>query len=146
MFLFLLFLISFILIAALLYRKVWQIRGGKIDLETRERSHVHLPRVDIHAIKNTAGEYAKKYGHKAVLFGLKNWVKANYFVKKKVEVVVPKIKGAWHTVWGNITHHHSKKKDGAVSHFLNSISEYKARLSHLKEKMEEQHEKNDIGK
>lgn len=146
MVLFLLFLISFALIAALICRKVWQIRSGKIDPETREASHLHLPRINVHLIKDTAGEYAKKYGHEAVLFGLKIWVKTNYFIKKKVEVIAPKVKDAWNKAWGTITHHRTKKKGGAVSHFLNSISEYKARLSHLKEKMEKQHEKNDIGK
>lgn len=146
MVLFLLFLISFVLIAALLYKKVWQIRSGKIGFETQDKGGVHLPHLNFHSIKNTAGEYAKKYGHEAVLFSLKIWVKANYFIKKKVEVVAPKIKSVWNKAWGNITHHHNRKRSGAVSHFLHSISEYKARLSHLKEKMEEQHEEKDAMK
>ena len=88
---------------------------------------------DFVALRRMGTWYAKRYGHLFVLLMLKLWIKSVYWVKRKKEILMPKIKVL---IFRNKPG--QKRAPGPVSNFLKSLSDYKNKLRHLSDQIKEE--------
>jgi hypothetical protein len=131
------FFISLILLSGILGYKIILLRKGEILPET---NHTPLslipPHIDLRTLKADMIEYAKKYAHNAVVNAIRYWVKASYFIKREKKELIEKAKSLIPKK------HKDMKAPPAVSEFLQNMSEYKAKLAKMKEKIKAEEEQN----
>lgn len=131
----LIFSISLVLIIVMLFYRIHQMRLGKVELGRTNLEENIWPEINVASLRNRMADYTKRYGHLFVLLLLRLWIKFSYFAKRKKQIILPKIKSF-------LQGHKDKlqKSSGPASRFLANISEYKAELKKMKEKIEEQEE------
>ena len=135
------FAMSLLFLTSFLGYQIFRLRRGEVVAQNHDFSHHFLPKPEelnrhINPIKKDVIEYAKKHGHEAVLTAIRSWFKAVYFIRRKKDELLPKIKALMPK------RHHEIKQPAVVSEFLRSISEYKTKLKHIKDKIKEEEKQN----
>ncbi len=117
-----LFIISLILIVALVCYRAWQIRAGRVVVEETLES---WPSFDHAAFKQSLREYTKATIHHGALLALKLWIRIAYWVRKQDKRVHDKLLG--------FLHRGAKERGEGPSKFLEHIKEYKAKIQELEQ-------------
>lgn len=130
------FAISLLLVVALLSYKIVRLRRGELMPEHDFSPLSFVPEhVSYENFQKSFIEHAQKYGHEMIVFALRVWFKAAYFVKREKNAIV-------HTVKTWLPKKHKEASKRAVSHFLQNVAEYKAKLREMKDKVKEEEGKN----
>lgn len=132
------FSISLTLIIIMLSYQIIKIRQGKIVVGQHfNESEMFWPDdLNIKSLKTSVGEYSVKVLRLLILFFLKVWIKSVYFIRRKKEILMPKIH-----VW--IDKMRTKRKSNpTVSGFMQNISEYKSKIKAMSDKIKEEEMEN----
>ena len=130
------FAISLLLVAGMLGYKIVRLRRGEMLPESNHTPLSFVPEhITFDNIERDVIEYAKKYGHETLLLALRAWIRAGYFIRREKKLVIDTVKS-----WMPKKHKEVSKK--AVSHFLQNVSEYKAKLNKMKEQIKAEEEQN----
>ena len=114
------------------------IRKYPEELKTwNEDIYFTIPQITANSVLAELKEFAATTGHIIVLISLKLWIKFSYLVKR----LVHKFSEKFPKTAGKMKLTKSEKTKKAVSHFVESIHNYKKRLSRLLEKMREEEHK-----
>ena len=133
----LLFSISLLLILGLITYQILRMRNG---LVVESKQSIPWPdellptEYDFVAILKILAWYGKRYGHLFVLVLLKGWIKVTYYIRRKKEIYLPRIKVFLFRNKPN------SGKPGPVSAFLKNLGDYKNRLKDISEKIIEEEE------
>lgn len=95
-----------------------------------------LPKINFPLIKTRAFNFLAKWSHVSVLILLKLRIKSTYFLKRKKEVIMPKVKNILSKALPKSQG--VPKKPGVVSKFLKNVSDYKKKLKKIEQKMKEE--------
>jgi len=110
------------------------LRKGKITEETHphiENGREIVPDIRAEKIKKQIVPYTKKYTHLLIMTAIKTWVLASHSVQKKVKDAFPRVFGQKKIKEEN------SKENSQTSFFLHSVSEYKAKVKRLRQKVKE---------
>ena len=124
------------LLAGILGYKIIRMRRGEIMPQTDHISHFIPEHISLGTAKTAVVEYGKKYGHETVLSAIRAWFRTLYFLKRQKEELVPRLKSLIPKK------HREIKRPQAVSEFLQSMSEYKAKLKKISDKIKKEEEQN----
>ncbi|OGI69311.1 hypothetical protein A3A09_02560 [Candidatus Nomurabacteria bacterium RIFCSPLOWO2_01_FULL_42_20] len=134
-----LFLISLAVILGIILYKTKMIRRGQAEIITDAPTPGSLlPKINFNLIKTRVLGFLGKYIHLFVLILLKLRIKLVYFVKRKKETMMPKIKKFIEKVSAEKP---EKTKPSLVSKLFKNISDYKNRLKKIEQEMKEDEEK-----
>jgi len=101
------------------------------DIRSFIPKHINLGQA-----KKTVLKYGKQYGHETILSAIRAWFRTIFFLKKQKEIIVPKIKSLIPK------RHREIKRPAVVSEFLQNVTEYKAKLKKISDKIKEEEAKN----
>jgi hypothetical protein len=104
-----------------------------IDIKNEEKFEPE--NFDIDDIKHIAVKNTKKYGFKIFVAFLRFYIKFSYVLKNKYKRLKKIIK---YIISNYFTHKDKKIKEKEVSNFLKRISEYKYKISKIKDKIKEE--------
>jgi len=128
---FILFIISVTILCFLIGLKIRAIRIGKIvPAEVGEQSEQILFNFDLKAWRTDIEYNVKIYGHRIVLYILKQWIRFSFWFKEQKEKRIPKKESD-----------SSEPKQSPFSQFVASFSEYKNHLKNIARKVKEREER-----
>jgi Na+-transporting methylmalonyl-CoA/oxaloacetate decarboxylase gamma subunit len=132
------FILSLIVLSGLIGYKIRVIRKYGKELETwNEDVYFSIPKITTDSVINELKESMATTGHVIVLISLKIWIKITYLVKRLVHKFSEKFPKTADKMKINKT----ESTRRGVSHFMESVSNYKKRLSRLLDKMREEEHK-----
>lgn len=129
---FILFVISVSVILFLIGKKVAVIRNGNIPpIEERSPQERLFSDFDFNTWKEDTEYYVKIYGHRFVLYMLKQWIRFSFWIKEQKEKRFPKkeilVDG--------------EPRKSPFTQFVDAVSEYKDHLKHVAKKVKEREER-----
>jgi hypothetical protein len=129
-----LFFASLAGIAVMIGRKLMMIQSGQI--ETREKISLEIP--DSQKIKHAAIRNAKKYGYMALVGTLRTYIRSTNFLKQKGAELKDRVKNKINVYFPNKHTEKVERKEGEVSSFLKTVSEYKHKIKHIKHQIKKE--------
>ncbi len=132
------FILSLIVLGGLIGYKIRVIRKYPEELQTwNEDVYFTIPKITIDSVLAELKEFMATTGHVIVLISLKIWIKVTYLVKR----LAHKFSERFPKTADKMKINKTENTKRAVSHFMESVSNYKKRLSRLLDKMREEEHK-----
>jgi hypothetical protein len=132
------FILSLVVIIGLVGHKVRIIRKYPDELKTwNEDIYFIVPKITVESVLAEVKEFMATTGHILVLISLKVWIKCTYLVKR----LIHKFSERFPKTADKMKIKKSENTQRAVSHFMESVHNYKKRLSRLLDKMREEEHK-----
>src|SRR3989344_256060 len=125
------FFISIILIASMIYYKVWQIRIGKTLIQRYNFADINLDMIEKKVVNS-----AKKFTRLLILTILKIWFKVLDQINKKIQEFQPKIKKLLNKNGYKII-----RNTNTASSFIRIIKEYKIKIRRVRKEVENKEKK-----
>lgn len=123
------FFISLIGISTMLLRKVTLIRQSGQNVTGFEEIYI-FPETNPEALKHLVASYAKRYGYAILFVTIRTYMRTSKLIKTNSGKAIEKISKMFYRK-------NNAPRSKAVSSFLNSISEYKKKIEHIKQEIKE---------
>ena len=124
------FFISLVGSITMLLKKVALVRQSGYNERGAEEIYI-FPDADPETIKRALKETSRKYGYLMVFNALRTYMIVSKTLRKGAEKTIEKVSSVLYKKTAGT-------KSKAVSSFLKSVSEYKKRLAHMKQKIREE--------